>query len=236
MKLFFFSLISCLGLQAVAWGDVVHLTDGRKVEGIVVEGTDSALRVQVTWQGFVTLDQEDVLSVVRSSDQENNRRLRQWRQDFLADQERQRKRESFEAFQKRRGLIQYEGEWVAQEQKERREQKKKEAAEAKQKAPFEIPPVEVIPPPVTQSAPPQRIIAGDKVFILPRNGIVVHHHHFHDPTIFRDEQGNLLRVREHEGHKFFRTTEGKHVDLESHDGRLSFTDEAGIHRDLEPVR
>ena len=209
-------------LPPTVWADVVHLTDGRKVEGIVVGETDSGVRVQVTWQGFVTLDREVVLSVVRLSDQENSRRLRRWHKDFLEDQTRQRKRDSFEAFQKRRGLVPYEREWVTPEEKSRREQKKKEIEAAKQKPPPKIPPVEVIPPPITQPASPQR------------NGIVVRHSH--DPTLFKDEQGNLIRVREHRGHKFFKTTEGEHVDLESHNGHLSFADEGGIHHDLEPVR
>ena len=222
-------------LPPTVWADVVHLTDGRKVEGIVVGETDSGLRVQVTWQGFVTLDREDVLSAVRSSDQENSHRLRQWRKEFLEDQARQRKRDSFEAFQKRRGLVPYEGEWVSPEEKSRREQKKKETEEAKQKPRFEIPPVEAIPPPITQPAPPQRIIAGDKVFILPRSGFVIQRQN-RDPTLYKDERGNLIRVRKHEGHKFFTTTEGVHVDLESHGGHLFFNDKEGTHHDLEPVK
>ena len=225
----------------VAWGDLLHLSGGRKLEGVIVKETESQVKIQVSWQGYVSVDRSSVVSIARAGKEENQRLLGQWRRDFLSDQQRERKRIAFEAAQRAKGLVMYKGSWISQtelasiqaKQKEEEVRKEREAREeaAKRSAEEETRRTERRIQALEEEnlRLQQQAVTRRELLVVP-NTVVIHHH---DPNLFRDERGNLIRIEEHEGHKFFTTTDGRHVDLQSHDGHLSFTDERGIHHDLE---
>ena len=231
-----------MGDPQVAWGDLLQLSGGRKLEGVIANETESQIKVQVSWQGYVTVDRSSVVSIARAGKEGNQPLLRHWRRDFLADQQREHKRAAFEAAQRAKGLVMYKGSWISQtelasiqaKQKEEQLQKEREAREeaAKQAAEEETKRTERrIQALEEENLRLQRRVTRQELLIVP-NTIIFHHN---DPNLFQDERGNLIRVEEHEGHQFFTTTDGKHVDLQSHDGHLAFTDERGIHHNLERV-
>ena len=238
----FYCVLLWMGGAQVAWGDLLSLSEGRKLEGVIVQEAKSQIRVQVSWQGYVTVDRSSVVSVTRGGKEDNARLLGQWRRDFLVDQNRERKKSSFEAAQRAKGLVMYKGSWISQaelasiqsKQKEEQTRKEKEAREeaARRAAEEEAKRTERRIQALEEEnlRLRQQTVTRQELLIVP-NTVIVHPHHDHN--LFRDERGNLIRVEEHEGHQFFTTTDGKHVDVQSHDGHLVFTDERGIRHDLE---
>ena len=232
-----------MGTAQTAWGDLLSLSEGRKLEGVIAKETESQIRVQVSWQGYVTVDRSSVVSVTRGDKKDNERLLGQWRRDFLVDQKRERKRATFEAAQRAKGLVMYKGSWISQaelasiqaKQKEEQARKEREAREeaAKRSAEEEARRTERrIQALEEENLRLQRQAVTRQELLIVPTPLIVHHD---ESNRFQDERGNLIRVEEHEGHKFFTTTDGRHVDLQSHNGHLSFTDERGIHHDLERV-
>jgi len=218
--------------QQAARADVLRLSNGQELEGIIVKEIGPAITVQVSWQGYVTLDREAVMSIVRGDEPEHERLLSDWREQFLASQERERQRKALEARQRERGLVKHNGEWltreelaVLQEQARREAQARQEREQREEEANRLRALEEEIRRLRQQVAERRYLVVTHDVFALPRR----------KPGLIQDEHGNLIHVGEHEGHRFFTMTDGTHVDLQPHDGHLAFTDEQGLHRDLTSV-
>lgn len=220
--------------QPPAWADVLHLSNRHTLEGIIVRETASHVKVRIAWTGYVTIDREAIVEIVREDDKVHKHRLAQWREEHLLLQQRERERRAFEAAQRERGLVRYQGQWIAQEEsgliKEEGAQKEQELQEEQ---------LQLLTQRIQALEEENRRLRGEldrrQQLIIPL-GFLIHHHPHHQPNPFTDEQGNLIRVQEHEGHKFFTAPDGKHVDVKSHESHLAFTDEAGIHHDLTTLR
>lgn len=227
---FFFLL--ALGLTQSVSGDLLRLSDGRDIEGVIVQESGSEIRVQVLWRGYVTVERDSVTSITRGSPGAHRLLLKQWRKDYLADQQREKERSAFEATQREKGFVEYQGAWISREalalirQKEK-EKKKEEARLEQEEQTKQI--TERVGALEEENLRLQRKLDSRPPVIVIREGIVPHPH---DHTLYEDEQGNLIRVEEHDGHQFFTTTDGTHVNLESHEGHLSFADQKGVHHDL----
>jgi len=94
------------------WGDVVHLSDGKMLEGIITQESETHVQVQVAWQGHVTLNRGAIVSVTRADEATQQQLLDRWKREFTADHERQEARKAFEVSQRERGLVKHQGEWV----------------------------------------------------------------------------------------------------------------------------
>ena len=234
-----FCALLCLGARQ-AWGDVLYLSDGRKVEGIIADETDVQVRVQVLWQGYVTIPRGTVLSIERGAKGDHQRLLEKWKKDFLVDQKQEGERKAFEETQRAKGLVPYQGKWMTAEEASLLEEKKKEK-ERQKKAEEERQQLEEglrrinerLQALEEENERLRRQLAAQTEIIFRRSNFI--NVHRRDSTLFKDEQGNLIRVQEHENHKFFTTSDGEHVNLEADGDHLSFTDEKGVHHDLKRV-
>ena len=99
-----------------AWADVIQLSSGRSLDGVVVEDTTARVRVQVTWQGYISLHPEEVAAIARSEPAQRAQLLEQWRREFDAAKEHAQAREAFEASQRAQGLVQHRGVWISQDE------------------------------------------------------------------------------------------------------------------------
>ncbi len=90
------SLVCCavgvISLPPIASADLVRLSGGTTIEGIVMEQTPSRIKVQVMWQGVVSLDPRSVVAIEWVSEVERCRLRQSWRHRFQESQRRERDR------------------------------------------------------------------------------------------------------------------------------------------------
>ena len=234
----FAAVLLGLSAQSRVWADVLTLANTQTIEGLIVEENESHIKVQVAWQSYVTIDRQAVVSIAQGDAHEHDQLLARWQEEFQADQQRERAQRNLEAAQRARGLVKYRGEWIKLEELITVQARKQEQQAQQERQQLEDQLSQLAQQVRALSEENQRLrqelfFARQQVVVLPQPVLVRHHH---DPTLFTDEQGNLIRVQEHDSHQFFTTTDGKHVDLQSHDGHLAFTDEQGLHHDLRGPR
>ena len=228
-----------LGAQPRVWADVLTLANKQTIEGLVVQEDGAHIKVQIAWQSYVTVDRQTVVSMSRGDAREHEQLLARWHEEFQADQQRERAQRDLDAAQRARGLVKYRGEWIKPEELLEIQARKQVQQARQERQKFEEQLNQLAQQVRALSEENQRLrqelfFARQQVVVLPQPVLV--RHQPADPTLFTDEQGNRIRVQEHDSHKFFTTTDGKHVDLQTHDGHLAFTDEQGLHHDLRGPR
>jgi len=99
--------------------DIVCLTNGNKIEGIVIEETDKMVKVEVFLGAKITFSKSEVAYVKVWDDEENVGLQQKW----LGDKEEKRKaeleRQRFEAEQREKGLVKYRGKWLEESEKDK---------------------------------------------------------------------------------------------------------------------
>lgn len=235
-------VMACWLLPAVAWADRLHLTNGRVLEGVVVRETPSQVVVQVAWEGYVFLDREAIATIEAADEPARQHLLAQWQQEFRQAQEREQQRQEFEAAQRAKGLVEYQGRWVTPQevaaikeeqveaQRRRKEEQERQRAEAEAQArQAEIQElIEQLHTLQVEQARLQEELAHQRLW-LRHVPVLINQC---DPNLVRDAQGNLMRLQAHEGHRFLVTPDGRHVDVQAHADHLSFLDDRGRHQDL----
>lgn len=226
-----------LAVQGTARADLIALSTGRTLEGLVTQETDSRITVQVMWQGYVSLSRAEVVRIERSDTEERQRVIAQWRDEFLATQQRQQEERAFEAEQHAKGLVRYRGAWVTEEElaaikddRVRKEQERTEEAARQQREEETRRLAERVQALEEERLRLERALTY-RSWYGANHAIIIRHPR---PGRFRDDHGNLLRVQTHDGHRFFTETDGQHVDVEEHGDHLSFVGTDGVHHDLHP--
>ena len=231
-----------------AWADRIHLTNGQMVEGIVIRNADAQVLLQIAWEGYVVLDRASIAEIVPSSERERERLLTQWKEEHQAFLDREEQSRRFEAEQRAKGLILYEGQWMSREElaaikakavdeearrkleenlkKERLAHKREEEERKAREEELKVLSERLRTMQEEQLRLQQEVTALRCALARPRLPVAF-------PDFVRDEHGNLLRVQPHDGHLFMATPDGTHADLQLHDGHLSFTDQHGLHHDVE---
>lgn len=238
--------------QAPAWADAVHLTNGQMIEGIVIRETDSQVVLQVAWEGFVVLDRDSIASIHPAEKPERERLLAQWKEEHRAYLEQEERRRQFDIDQRAKGFILYDGQWMTKEEvaviqeksadkkarrkleedlKQERLARKREEEE-RQSNEEELRTLNHrLRAMQEEQLRLQQEITALRYALTTRPLLPIG-----VPDFVRDEQGNLLRVRSHDGHLSVATPDGGHADLQLHNGHLSFTDHHGQHHDVESAR
>lgn len=75
-----FVALTLLGGEVV-WGDVITLSNGTEVEGVVVRETESQVKVQVLRASFLTFKEREIVSIVRGTPAEHERLRREWERE-----------------------------------------------------------------------------------------------------------------------------------------------------------
>lgn len=252
----FFGRIVATGLMLLwlpgefsAWADQVHLTNGQTIEGIVAREADSQVVLQVAWEGYVVLDRPSIAAIDAANDKQRKQLLGQWHEEYLAFQERDRKNKAFEARQLARGLVLHQGQWVTPEEltamkaqakaAEEEHRKRQEAEERLRNEQQERKAREEELQALTERIRTMQLeqlrlqqeISSLK-YLLVRPDFLLET----GTQFVRDAQGNLLRVKRHDGHLFVVPSDGAHADLQVHGDHLSFTDRQGTHHDVDSTR
>lgn len=193
----------------------------------------------------MTVDRRAVLSVAKSDAADRTRLLRQWEEEFSQGRQREQERRAFEAEQLAKGLVKYRGGWISphelalvaarqqlDEARRREAQAQRERDEEAQRLTARISELEA-----EQRRLELRLAQATRPVVVPSPWLIHQWpvRHLSGPALLRDEQGNLLRRRRHDGHDYVVAPDGRHLDLQPHDGHLAMTDEHGEHHDVHPV-
>ncbi len=227
-----------LAVQGTARADLIALSTGRTLEGLVTQETDSRITVQVMWQGYVSLSRAEVVQIERSSEEERQRVIAQWRDQFLTARQREQEERAFSAAQQAKGLVRYRGTWVTEEEltaikgdRARKERERKEEVARQQREEDTRRLAERVQALEEERLRLERALTY-RSWCLANPVLIIRHR---QADLFEDEQGNLARVGTHEGHRFLTTSDGRHVDLEEHGDHLAFLGTDGTHHDLHPA-
>ena len=113
--IFIISLFS----PAIASADTIYLKNGSKVSGIITKETEKSVEIKINIGAKVTFSREDIKDIERDSDEKNTKMEELWQiQRGKNEVEEIEKSASLEENIKK-GLVQYKGEWVTPEEKER---------------------------------------------------------------------------------------------------------------------
>lgn len=82
----------CLGGQPAAQADMVTLTNGQQLEGIITQEAERQIELQVAWQSTLAFDRSEVATITRSSEWDNRRLQGRWREEGAEAQRRERAR------------------------------------------------------------------------------------------------------------------------------------------------
>lgn len=213
-----------------AWSDALQLSNGRVLEGIVVRETATELDIQVAWKGMVTLDRRSVVSITNAGPPARRQLRDRWRKEFADAQARTQTRAAFEASQRAKGLVKYRGGWVTPEAVAlvEAEQLKRERARHAEETQHLTQRLEALE---ASQALLERQLADQRRLWLSRPIVMLGR----GPNRFKDQQRNIIRVRDRGGAPFLVTTDGTRLHLQVHDGHLAFTDAQGLHHDLTPA-
>lgn len=125
MKKITFGVISMLLVLALCgsavFADTIHLKNGNKVSGIITKESEDSVEIKINIGAVVAFSKEDIDRVEKESDGERSKIEEDWEAERAQREEivAQEADESFKEEQSEKGLVEYEGEWVTPEEKER---------------------------------------------------------------------------------------------------------------------
>ena len=119
-KLLFWMVV--LGIScwvSLARADIVALKNGNVIEGIIVKETDEILEVEVFLGAKITFAKQDIAYLKKWNEQANQGLREKWLKDKEERKKAELARQEFEAKQRARGLVKYQGEWIPETEKNR---------------------------------------------------------------------------------------------------------------------
>jgi len=111
-----FVLIFCAG---DLFADAVYLKSGNKVTGIIVRETDESVDIKINIGAVVTFFRRDIERVEKDADTERARMEESWETAKEQRKTREIREDDYDEGQKEKDFVEYEGEWVSPEEKER---------------------------------------------------------------------------------------------------------------------
>lgn len=103
-----------------ARADVVALTNGASLEGVLTRTADGESLLQVATDGWVILDTATVTGVTAQTPAQNAALKAKWAEDDAREAARERERRRYAESQRAKGLILYGDEWVTRGEFDRR--------------------------------------------------------------------------------------------------------------------
>lgn len=97
--------------------DIVNLTNGNQMEGIVVKSSKDGIELRVSETGTVILDHSLVVGIKKMNSEQNAGLISKWRgikEEARLEEERQR---AYVRAQEEKGLVPHKGEWMTKEER-----------------------------------------------------------------------------------------------------------------------
>ncbi len=110
---------------SVIFADDIYLKNGNKVSGIITKESEDSVEIKINIGATVTFSKKDIDRVEKESDDERLKMEEDWETDKAQrkgspESETEPKiDETFKEEQRKKGLVEHEGDWVTPEEKER---------------------------------------------------------------------------------------------------------------------
>jgi hypothetical protein len=228
-------------LPAFCRADVIMLTNGQTLEGVITHEAGSQVRVQIAWTGYVTLTRDAIVQITRHEYAKNHAMLARWKEEHLASLERDAERQDEEQAPRKERWIRFEGQWLRpeelamiQDSRAQKEQDRQEETRRKNEIESLTNRIEAL------EEENQRL--REDLGNAQNRVVVVQPGFLHFPGSlfpgrsrrFKDEQGNEVRVQFRRGESFFTKPDGQRVEVNRHGDHFSYMDQTG-HHDLTPA-
>ena len=117
-KIIFIILCSLLLFFKNSFADSIHLKNGNKVNGIIVKETEVSVDIKINIGAVVTFSRDDIERIERDAGSERSKIEESWE---ITKAQRKAREESLSTQDRRPddGLVEYKGEWMTSEEKER---------------------------------------------------------------------------------------------------------------------
>ena len=114
-------LLICISIlcSAEVFADAIYLKNGNKISGIITKENENSVEIKINIGATITFSTEDIESIERDSDVEHTRMKDAWETEKAKNEIEEITYDVFEEEQREKGLVEYEGEWVTPEEKER---------------------------------------------------------------------------------------------------------------------
>jgi hypothetical protein len=215
-----------------AAADSISLANLQTIDGIIVEESDSAVKLQIDLESFITFNRSSVISVKRTDEADHEKKLSGWRQDRKDSEERDRSRLEFEAEQYAKGFVKHEGQWITQAELERSDDFKRLEDR-----------LDELQNQIRSLTEENRRLQQDLVTARSETRVIqepvfVERRFFQrrDQQFSSNDHKNHVRVPQHPANEFITPpSDGRRIDLPRHDGRFFFRDDQGMSRNLSKV-
>lgn len=112
-----FLVMFCLAPQVNA--DIICLTNGNIIKGMVVRETEKVVEVEVFLGAKITFTKSEIAYVKVWSEDENDALRMRWLGDKEEKRKAELKRQKFEFEQMEKGLVKYKGKWIEESKKDK---------------------------------------------------------------------------------------------------------------------
>ena len=101
---------------AAAGADAITFQNGRTLDCIIVKEENASVKVQFSWGGYMTIQRSEISGITQESPERNKQLMAVWKQQHQAEEQRKKDKAAFEADQRAKGLVKYNGEWLTREE------------------------------------------------------------------------------------------------------------------------
>lgn len=215
-----------------AQADLVHLLNGQTLRGIVVQQTPQSVRLQVAWQGYITVSAETVASIQHEEETIHKQLLSVWQAEHdntledKAGHEAQREalRATAESMHEKEKLkAELEALKTAMDIQSKQHQAEIAALKSR------LGTLEVENEALARNRQMNNALAMPLI-------IGQDHDRREDVRFFRDAQGNILHVEERNGRQCVRAPDGKLLPIQSRGFEKTYVNEQGRRVEIKPYR
>jgi hypothetical protein len=239
---------SAAAVLALLWGpalcraDVITLTNGQTLDGIITHEAGSQVRVQIAWTGYVTLTRDAIARIITRHDYATNHAmLARWKEEHVASLERETERQDDEHALRQERWIRFEGQWLRPEEMAMIRESRAQEEQARKEETRRREELEALTRRIEALEEENERLRADLTSAQNRV-VVVQPGFLHFPgslfqgrgRLFKDERGNEVRVHLRRGESFFTKPDGERVPVERHGDHFSYMDQTG-HHDLVPL-
>lgn len=105
--------------SAGLFADTIYLKNGNRISGIITKESEDSVEIKINIGAMVTFSRQDIEKIEKESDDKHVRMEESWEAEKSKKEVAEITEGVFEEGQIEKGLVEYKGEWITPEEKER---------------------------------------------------------------------------------------------------------------------